>query len=105
MAVTNTDLVKWLGQSTTDTELMAQAAQAITLASSMVEAYTRGAHVTPAGATRPGVDAVIQMAAARMLANPEGLRYSTGVVNFADAFTGFTLAELAVLNRYRKRAA
>ena len=105
MAVTPTDLVKWLGQATTDTELMAQAGQAITLASAMVDAYTRGAHLYASGQTRPGVDAVIQMAAARMLANPEGLRYSAGVVNFADAFTGFTLAELAVLNRYRRRAA
>lgn len=105
MAVTATDLVKWLGQSPSDADLMAQAGQAITLAVAMVDAYTRGAHLYASGQARPGVDAVVQMAAARMLANPEGLRYSTGVVNFADAFTGFTLAELAVLNRYRKRAA
>lgn len=106
MAVTATDLVKWLGQPTTDTDLMAQAAQAITMASAMIDAYCRGAHLKADGiTTRPGVDAVVLMASARMLANPEGLRYSTGVVSFNDAFAGFTLAEQMVLNRYRKRAA
>ena len=104
MAVTPTDLVKWLGQLTTDTALMAQAGQAVTMASAMVEAYCRGAHLTAQGTTRPGVDAVVLMASARMLANPEGLRYSTGVVTFNEAFQGFTLAEQMVLNRYRKRA-
>ena len=105
MAVTPTDLVKWLGQLTTDAELVAQAGQAITMAEAMVDAYCRGAHRLASGQNRPGVDAVVQMAAARMLANPEGLRYATGVVNFSEAFTGFTLAELGVLNRYRRRAA
>ncbi|PWD42225.1 hypothetical protein ACN93_15135 [Gordonia paraffinivorans] len=105
MAVTNTDLVKWLGADPADTDLMAQAAQAVTMASAMTEAYCRGAHLKADGTTRPGVDAVILMASARMLANPEGLKYATGVVSFSDAFNGFTLAELAVLNRYRRRAA
>ncbi|MCX6470376.1 MAG: hypothetical protein NTW76_13815 [Corynebacteriales bacterium] len=105
MAVTPTDLVKWLGQPTTDADLLAQAGQAVTMASAMVDAYCRGAHLTVEGATRPGIDAVVQMAAARMLANPEGLRYTTGVVTYNDAFQGFSLAEQIVLNRYRKRAA
>lgn len=105
MAVTNTDLVKWLGADTTDTTLMAQATQAVTMAEAMCDAYCRGAHRYASGATRPGVDAVVLMASARMLANPEGLRYATGVVSFNDAFNGFTLAEQMVLNRYRKRAA
>lgn len=106
MAVTNTDLVKWLGQDTADTTLMAQALQAVTMASAMTDAYCRGAHLKADGiATRPGVDAVILMASARMLANPEGLKYATGVVSFNDAFNGFTLAEQMVLNRYRRRAA
>ena len=105
MAVTPTDLVKWLGQLTTDTDLVAQAGQAITMAEAMVDAYCRGAHRYASGATRPGVDAVILMASARMLANPEGLKYATGVVTFNDAFNGFTLAEQMVLNRYRRRAA
>ena len=105
MAVTNTDLVKWLGQDTADAALMAQAAQAVTMASAMTDAYCRGAHLKASGETRPGVDAVILMASARMLANPEGLKYATGVVSFSEAFNGFTLAEQMVLNRYRRRAA
>lgn len=106
MAVTNTDLVKWLGQDTTDTALMAQATQAITTASAMIDAYCRGAHLKADGVTtRPGVDAVILMASARMLANPEGLKYATGVVSFGEGFNSWTLAERAVLDRYRKRAA
>lgn len=105
MAVTNTDLVKWLGADTTDTALMAQATQAVTMALAMCDAYTRGAHLNSAGQNRPGVDAVVLMIGARLLANPEQLAYSTGAVNFAGGFQGFSLAELAVLNRYRKRAA
>ena len=105
MAVTPTDLVKWLGQLTTDAELMAQAGQAITMAEAMVDAYCRGAHRYASGATRPGVDAVILMASARMLANPEQLKYGTGVVSFGEGFNSWTLAERAVLDRYRKRAA
>lgn len=105
MAVTATDLVKWLGQDQNDTALMAQALQAVTMASAMCDAYCRGAHLKADGSTRPGVDAVVLMASARMLANPEGLRYATGVVTFNDAFNGFTLAEQMVLNRYRRRAA
>ena len=106
MAVTPTDLVKWLGEPTTDTDLMAQAGQAITMASAMCDAYTRGQHVKADGiTTRPGVDAVILMASARMLANPEQLKYGTGVVSFGEGFNSWTLAERAVLDRYRKRAA
>ncbi len=105
MAVTPTDLVKWLGQLTTDTELVAQAGQAITMAEAVVDAYCRGAHRYASGQNRTGVDAVVRIASARTLANPEGLKYATGVVSFSEAFNGFTLAELAVLNRYRRRAA
>ena len=105
MAVAPTDLVKWLGQPVTDTELVSQAGQAITMASAMCDAYTRGQHLKANGETRPGVDAVVQMAAARMLANPEGLRYATGAVTFNQAFEGFSLAERIVLDRYRKKAA
>ncbi|MDH3025313.1 hypothetical protein QEN35_13045 [Gordonia alkanivorans] len=105
MAVTNTDLVKWLGADTADTALLAQAAQAVTMAAAMTDAYCRGAHLKADGDTRPGVDAVVLMASARMLANPEGLKYATGVVSFGEGFSGFTLAEQMVLNRYRRRAA
>ena len=49
---TNT-LVEWLGQDTADAALMAQAAQAVTMASAMVDAYCRGAHLAPRSAPGP----------------------------------------------------
>ncbi|MGY3555661.1 hypothetical protein [Williamsia sp. R60] len=104
--VTGPDLVKWLGQPTTDTELLAQAVQAITMATSMVAAYTRDRHLASvAGKFQPGINAVVLMASARMLANPEGLKYATGVVTFNESFQGFTLAERMTLDRYRRKAA
>lgn len=105
MATTAPDLLKWLGQPTDDAALLAQAGQAITLASGMIDAYTRGRHLTAAGEPRPGIDAVVLMASARLLANPEQLRHTVGSVAFNEGFAGFTVAELTVLNRYRKRAA
>ncbi|KXO99669.1 Uncharacterised protein (plasmid) [Tsukamurella tyrosinosolvens] len=105
MATTAVDLLKWLGQPTDDAALTAQAGQAITVAGGMIDAYTRGRHLTANGETRPGVAAVVLMVAARMLANPEQLRHTVGSVAFNEGFAGFTLAELTVLNRYRKRAA
>ena len=45
------------------------------------------------------------MASARMLANPGNSEYGTGVVSFGEGFNSWTLAERAVLDRYRKRAA
>lgn len=105
MATTAIDLLKWLGQPTDDAALTAQAGQAITFATGMIDAYTRGRHATVGGFLRPGVEAVVLMVAARMLANPEQLRHTVGSVAFNEGFTGFTLAELTVLNRYRKRAA
>ena len=48
------------------------------------------------------------MVAARILANPEqiSVREQVGPYQMykAAGFSGFTLVELAVLNRYRKRA-
>ena len=59
MAVTPTISLSGSGP-TTDTDLMAQAGQAITMASAMCDAYTRGQHVKADGiTTRPGVDAVV----------------------------------------------
>ncbi len=44
-------------------------------------------------------------ATARLLANPEQIATGVGSVQIHGGFKGFNLAELAVLNRYRKRAA
>jgi hypothetical protein len=85
----------------------AQAATALTTAKALVSAYCRGRE-SRGGRLRPGVDEVITMVAARILANPEqiSVREQVGPYQMykAPGFNGFTLVELAVLNRYRKRA-
>jgi hypothetical protein len=52
--------------------------------------------------------AVITTAAARLASNTRQLRYSETAgpftADFRSAFDGWTVAELYVLNRYRKRA-
>ncbi len=39
------------------------------------------------------------------MANPEQLGYQRGSVSLSGGFTGWSLAETFVLNRYRRRAA
>lgn len=104
MAVANIDLLKWLGQDTSNPEALAQAQQAITTVTAMIGAYCRGQHLKSDGSSRDGIDEVVLTAASRLLANPEQLAYDSGSVSMRGGFTGFTLVELAVLNRYRKRA-
>ena len=89
-----------LGRPTTVTR------DAVAIITAMVKAYTRGrgfVGTIPA----PDVEAVIVTASARFTANPEQVeRYQAA--DYAETptrFLGFTLPELAVLNRYRKRAA
>ena len=85
----------------------AQAAQALRMAQSLVDAYTRGRHKR-LGQLRPGVEDVIVTVAARILANPEQVEVREQVGPYTmyrgEGFKGFTLVELAVLNRYRKQA-
>lgn len=54
--------------------------------------------------TTPDLAAVITTAAARMLSNPEQVDSTVGSVNVRGGFQGWSLAELIVLNRYRRRA-
>lgn len=82
-------------------------ASVIPVVTTMARAYTRGRGFS-GGEPNDEIAAVITTAAARLAANPTGLqskrvddveyRYS-----LASSF-GWTLAELAVLNRYRVRA-
>ena len=84
-----------------------QAEQALKIAAALVEAYTRGRHQRR-GVLRPGVEDVITTVAARILANPEQIAVREQVGPYSmyrgEGFSGFTLVELAVLTRYRKRA-
>lgn len=77
-------------------------------ATALIEGYTRGNHVDKRGLPRAGIDSVTLTVAARMMANPGQITKRDQAGNFSthrgEGFSGFTLVELSVLNRYRKRA-
>ncbi|KXP10064.1 hypothetical protein [Tsukamurella pseudospumae] len=102
MAVSGQDVADFLGQGD-DTQLVALAGQAATVITAMAMAYTRDQGFT---GTEPNdqIAAVITTAAARLAVHPEQLATDVGSVSVRGGFTGWTLAELFVLNRYRKRA-
>lgn len=104
MAVDAAQVAAFLGQPD-DEATQATAEQAIPVVTTMVRAYVRG------GAdweTNDELDAVIVTAAARMVTNPGGLPVDESIGPFTrsvrGAFQGWTLAELYVLNRYRRTA-
>lgn len=103
--MTPQELIQFTGVEGPD--VAAQAATALTIAEGLVNAYTRGRHKR-AGVYRDGVQEVITTVAARILSNPEqvSVREQIGPYSYykGEGFKGFTLVELAVLNRYRKRA-
>lgn len=104
--MTPEELVKFTG--TQGPEVEQQALVALTSAEAYVDAYCRGRQKRRDGSLKSGVEAVITTVAARILANPEqiSVREEVGPYVFfrGPGFNGFTLVELAVLNRYRKRA-
>lgn len=105
MAVTGADLLAFLGQPTSDATQLAQATKAVTIVAAAVGAYCRDRHLKADGTTtRPGIDEAVLMASARLLANPEQLAYDLGSVSMRGGLVSFSLIELAILNRYRKRA-
>lgn len=69
----------------------------------LAKGYTRGRGFV-GGAPAEDLAAVIATASARLAANPEQVGQTTGPFHVDAGFTGWTLPELAVLNRYRKRA-
>lgn len=102
--MTPEELIKFTGATGEDVEL--QAKTALDMAEALVASYCRDKH-TRGGHFRPGVDTVITTVAARILSNPEFIQVREVIGPYqyfrGEGFTGFTLAELAVLNRYRKR--
>src|SRR5690625_356895 len=71
-------------------------------------AYCRGNGFTMTRAgdivtDKPDITAAIVAGATRYVANPTGLEYRAGTETVSGAFSGWTLAEQAVLNNYRKR--
>lgn len=104
--VTGNDVAALLGRGD-DVELIALADQAVPIITAMVSAYTRGQGFDKAGlALAYELDAVITTATARFVTNPDSnVRETIGDYTVQPAvFSGFTLPELYVLNRYRKRA-
>jgi len=80
------------------------------LATTMVRSYTRGVGFDPVtGEPAADLGAVILLVASRLYDNPEGTRSETlgshAYISALAGFQGYTLAELAVLHRYRRRAA
>lgn len=104
MAVEAEQVAAFLGNPE-DAAILATASQAIPIVTTMVKAYVRGGEYWEAN---DELEAVIVTASARMVSNPSGLSHDETAGPFTrsirGAFQGWTLAELFVLNRYRKRA-
>lgn len=92
----------FLGQGD-DVSLVALAGEVVPVITAMVRAYTRTRGFI-ADEPNDELAAVITTASARMVANPEQIPSKVGSVEIRGAFTGFTLAETFVLNRYRRTA-
>ena len=101
-AVTGSTVASFLGRGD-DATLVALAGQHATIVTAMARSYTRDQGFT---GDEPADDiaAVITTATARLVANPEQIATDVGAVSIRGGFTGWTLAETFVLNRYRKRA-
>ncbi|MGV9792398.1 hypothetical protein [Gordonia sp. NPDC003422] len=98
------DVVALLGRDG-DTQLATIAEQAITIATAQVRGYTRGRGFS-GDQPDPELDTVILTSAARLAANPENLR-SEKIGEYEvqrQVIDGWTLPELAILNRHRRRA-
>lgn len=100
--VAGQDVADFLGRGS-DTTLVALAGQHVGIITAMARAYTRGGGFD-LGFPLDDVAAVIVTATARLLANPEQIAHTISDVTINGGFTGWSLAETFVLNRYRKRA-
>lgn len=105
-AVTGATVAAFLGRGD-DQKVVALAGQHAAIVTAMARAYTRDRGFT---GDEPGEDvaAVITTATARLVANPQQIPTDQAAGSYSQSlrgsFNGWTLAELAVLNRYRKRA-
>lgn len=99
------ELQAFMPDDALDDDLCALAVEAAT---AVVAAYCRDRHLDARGRPRPGVKTVALTVAARIAANPSGISRQDTAGPFSSrrsgGFTGFTLAELTVLKRYRRKA-
>ncbi|MBS9534256.1 hypothetical protein KIH27_11725 [Mycobacterium sp. M1] len=101
-AVTGQTVADFLGGGD-DTGLVALAGSHAAIVTALARGYTRGIGFD-ASEPNDEIAAVIVTATARLVANPQQLSTDVGNVSIRGGFSGFNLAELFVLNRYRKRA-
>lgn len=96
------------GQIVPSARTLALAGSAVPVITVMAKAYTRGRGFAGAQPASDEIAAVITTAAARLAANTAQLATARTTddraVDVRGAFTGWSCAELAVLNRYRVRA-
>lgn len=102
MLVTGQSVADFVGQGDTP-EVVALAGRHVLVVTELARSYTRG---NGFAGDEPNTDvaAAITTAAARLLTNPSQVPYDVGSVSYRGGFNGWTLTELAVLNRYRVRA-
>lgn len=104
MAVTAQQVADLIGRGD-DTTLVALAGQVLPVVTAQIRAYTRGRGFSGDQPT-PELEAVILTSAARAISNPEQLR-AEEVGDWSRTYQvtqGWTLAEHAILGRYRVRA-
>lgn len=94
----------YLGEGT-DADLVALATQHVGMVTALARSYTRGGGFVD-GVPAEDVAAVITMATARMVTNPEQVKREDvpGYSVTPTPFVGWSLVETLTLNRYRKRA-
>jgi hypothetical protein len=99
-----TELLYGASGQTVDSE---QGTQVLATVTQLANAYTRGVGFTN-GVPNADISAVITTAAARLLAHPRQLAVDETVgpdsAGFRTGFTGWSVLETIVLNRYRVTA-
>lgn len=102
------DVATLLGLPTTGDGWDSQIILAMTVVTDVARAYTRGEGFSADYDCSNDIASVIVLATGRLLRNPSQLpvreQYGAIVVDYRGGFSGWSLAELAVLNRYRVRA-
>lgn len=101
-AVTAQSVAAFLDQGD-DPQTVALAGEALPIVTAIVRSYVRG-NGFDNGEYGDDIAAVITTATARVISNPSQLSNSVGTVSVQGGFTGFTFAEMYVLNGYRTRA-
>jgi hypothetical protein len=103
-APTSADLADFVGTNVTT----AQGEAVLSVVTALCKSYTRGGGFDEDGVPLPDIRAVILTASARLLKDPsqivENRVKGPFSVTYRAGFDGWSVAELATLNRYRVRA-